>query len=266
MSDIFGIKRLKTIEDWIDVVTTRHYKPGHSAWECSRCWSTIKSDFPQNIRSLFENASVLALRNLKIEQVYAEYPVFLPDSYRSPSKCDLMIFAEGPGNRKVVLALEAKCDEPFAQPVNIWIRTADKPVPRSQRPLFKQPSVPVLRKLRRLQLLNEILDIDILDDSTLRYQLLHRTASAILTARQTFAEAAVVIIQAFSESERNFSDFESFCAILGFSRIAKDSVIGPYYTSILPNVPLFLLYVQDRRHSDIPDGELFQNHSATRAA
>lgn len=263
--EIYGIKRLKTIEDWIEVVTRRHYKQGHSAYECAHRWQDIGSRFPDEILTIFRESKQLNLSSLEIKQVYAEFPVWL-DTHTTPSKNDLMIFAEGPGNRKVVLAVEAKCDESFAQPVDTWIRTADKPMARGQRRLFKGALVPVERKVRRLNFLNAILSTSIGADSIVRYQLLHRTASAVLTARQTYAEAAVVLIQAFTESERNFKDFQVFCDLLGFPRIAKDMVIGPYFTAALPEVPLFLVYFQDRRHGDMPHGSLFHNSSATQAA
>ncbi|AFM14217.1 DUF6946 family protein [Turneriella parva] len=265
MSDIYGIKRLKTIEDWIEVVSRRHYKPGHSAYECAHRWQNIGARFPVEIEAILRESKNRLLGALEIKQIYAEYPVWL-DTHTTPSKNDLMIFAEGPGNRKVVLAVEAKCDETFAQPVDTWIRTADKPGPRHQRKLFKKASGPVERKVRRLDFLNTILSTSISPDSTLRYQLLHRTASAILTARQTYAEAAVVLIQAFTDSERNFQDFQAFCDLLRFPGVAKDAVIGPYFTAALPEVPIFLIYFQDRRQGDRPHDSLFPEPSTTQAA
>ena len=265
MSEVFGIKRLKTIEDWIEVVSRRHYVRGHSAYECAHRWHGIGARFPGEIEVILRESKQRLLSSLEIKQIYAEFPVWL-DTHTTPSKNDLMIFAEGPGNRKVVLAVEAKCDETFAQPVDTWIRTSDKPIPRAQRKLFKGASGPVERKVRRLNFLNTILSTNIDADSTVRYQLLHRTASAVLTARQTYAEAAVVLIQAFTESERNFEDFQTFCNLLGFPQIAKDTVIGPYFTEALPNVPLFLIYFQDSQQGTQPHDTLFPESSSTRAA
>lgn len=244
MAEIFGIRRLKTIEDWIEIVSARHYKPGHSAYECAQRWQGIGARFPTEIEAILRESKQRLLGSLEIKQIYAEFPVWL-DTHTTPSKNDLMIFAEAPGNRKVVIAVESKCHESFAQPLENWIRTSDKPLPRAQRKLFKSASGPVHRKVRRLNFLNTILSTNIDADSSVRYQLLHRTASAVLTARQTYAEAAVVLIQAFTESERNFQDFQDFCKLLGFSQIAKDAVIGPYFTAALPEVPLFLIYFQD---------------------
>ncbi|AFM14185.1 DUF6946 family protein [Turneriella parva] len=265
MSEIFGVKRLKTIDDWIEVVTRRHYKQGHSAYECAHRWKNVGSRFPEPIASICRKSRLQVLEGMEIKQLYAEFPVWL-DTHSTPSKNDLMIFAEGPGNRKVVVAVEAKCDESFAQPVDTWIRTADKPVPRRQRKLFKGAYGPVERKIRRLKFLNAILSTDIGAESTVRYQLLHRTASAVLTARQTYAEAAVVLIQAFTESEGNFRDFQDFCKLLGFPKIIKNTVIGPYFTAASPEVPLFLIYFQDRRQGTRPHDSLFPESSTTQAA
>lgn len=265
MSEIYGVKRLKTIEDWVDVVTKRHYKTGHSAYECAHKWKTVKSEFPEPIASILRKASQSILRDLKICQIQAEYAVYL-DVHTSPSKNDLLLFCESQKGQKVVIAVEAKCDESFAQPIRDWLCTADLPNPRSQRKMFNEEKQPVERKLRRLAFLNEVLSQNFGSDSAIRYQLLHRFASAILTARQTFARAGIMLVEAFTQSDRNFKDFQDFCAVLGFQDIQKDSVIGPYFTKLVPDIPIFMIYVQDRRQGDLPHDSLFPNSSTTKAA
>ena len=265
MSEIFGVKRLQRIEDWIEVVTKRHYREGHSAYEVAQKWRFVRSRLPEPILSLFQESQCSELHNLEIRQLYAEFPVWL-DTHSTPSKNDLMIFCEGIENHKITIALEAKCDESFANPVSVWLRDTDKPTHRRQRELFRSRAEPVPRKLRRLAFLNEILSIKIGIDSPVRYQLLHRLASAILIARQTFAKATVMMVQAFSDSPRNFEDFRYFCSLLGLERVKKDTVIGPYFTPIIADTPVYLIYVQDRRKSDPPSSTLFENFPAKEAA
>lgn len=265
MAEIFGIRRLKTIEDWIEVLTRRHYKQGHSAYECAHRWHQVGNAFPEPIPSLLRESKIPLLKDLEIKQLYCEHPVWL-DTHSTPSKNDLSIFCEGPENRKVTIVVEAKCDESFANPVCAWVRASDQPAPRRQRKLFKSPDEPVPRKLRRLAFLNEVLCLNVGVDSRVRYQLLHRLASAILIARQTFAQATLMMVQAFTDSPRNFEDFKYFCSLLGFEGIAKDTVIGPYNTAILPNVPVYLIYVQDKRRSDLQSAPLFENSSTAQAA
>ncbi|MBX3723931.1 MAG: hypothetical protein KF713_18940 [Turneriella sp.] len=265
MSETFGVKRLQRIDDWIEVVTKRHYREGHSAYEVAQKWQFVRSRLPEPISSLLQESQFLELHNLEIRQLYAEFPVWL-DTHSTPSKNDLMIFCEGLENRKITIALEAKCDESFANPVSVWLRSADKPTPRRQRALFHVQNEPVPRKLRRLAFLNEILSTNIGIDSLVRYQLLHRLASAILIARQTLAKATVMMVQAFSDSPRNFEDFRYFCNLLGFEGVEKDTVIGPCFTPVIADIPVYLIYVQDRRRSDPPSSTLFENSPANEAA
>ena len=51
--------------------------------------------------------------------------------------------------------------------------------------------------------------------AAIRYQLLHRTVSALLIAEQFNAVAAVMIVQSFSPTDRWFEDFEAFARLFG---------------------------------------------------
>ncbi len=60
-----------------------------------------------------------------------------------------------------------------------------------------------------------------LDDS-IRYQLLHRTVSAILTARSFHAGIALMLVHSFSPNSRWREDFEAFAEAIGGNRITDD--------------------------------------------
>ena len=49
--------------------------------------------------------------------------------------------------------------------------------------------------------------------NVIRYQLLHRTTSAVLAARQFFAQAAVMLVHSFSPTDRWFEDFVAFARL-----------------------------------------------------
>ena len=67
----------------------------------------------------------------------------------------------------------------------------------------------------RLKYLHEVMRLkEALPDST-RYQLLHRTVSAIRTAQQFHAHVAVMLVQSFSPVGRWREDFDAFCRALG---------------------------------------------------
>jgi hypothetical protein len=54
---------------------------------------------------------------------------------------------------------------------------------------------------------------------SVRYQLLHRSASTIIAAQQYFASRAVMLIHSFSASDRWFDDFAAFATL--FNRTPK---------------------------------------------
>jgi hypothetical protein len=55
-----------------------------------------------------------------------------------------------------------------------------------------------------------------------RYQLLHRTVSAILTARAFHASVAVMLVHSFSQDSKWRDDFETFCKGLGCKTLTSD--------------------------------------------
>lgn len=265
MSEIFGVKRLKTIDDWVDVVSRKHYKIGHSAFEIAHRYHGMGKRMPEPIYSLLQNSHVADFRNLEVCEAYIEFPVHLNDN-RHASRTDAMIFAHSSEGEKIVICIEAKALEEFGPRVFRWINTPDSGGPRRQKKLFNNPHAPIPGKLRRLQFLNEVLSLEIKPEATVRYQLLHRTASAILIARQTFAKVALVLIHAFAESDHNSADFQEFCRLLSFNDVAKNKVIGPYFCKLLPETPIYFLYAQDRRKADSPLSPLFENSPANAAA
>jgi hypothetical protein len=66
----------------------------------------------------------------------------------------------------------------------------------------------------RLDYLERLLRVPRFDDS-IRYQLVHRTASALLTAQQFHAGSAVMMVQAWDTPVSRRKEFEAFCLALG---------------------------------------------------
>ena len=67
----------------------------------------------------------------------------------------------------------------------------------------------------RLEYLHRLLELEPSGSGTLRYQLLHRTAAAILLAQRFHAGAAALVIHSFSPESRWFGDFEAFGKAMG---------------------------------------------------
>jgi len=80
----------------------------------------------------------------------------------------------------------------------------------------KLPESPLPPPPDQPEFLSNHLSKEIPPDSTLRYQLLHRTVSAVLEAQLHGAVAAVVLVHAFGrEAADNLSDFSEFLTELG---------------------------------------------------
>ena len=88
---------------------------------------------------------------------------------------------------------------------------------------------------RRLAYLHDLLGVPTFDDG-IRYQLLHRTASALLTAQQFHAHCAVMLVHAFGTPVQRRSDFTAFCAAMGSAEISAGVWRAPRKTG--PNLYL----------------------------
>lgn len=71
----------------------------------------------------------------------------------------------------------------------------------------------------RLAYLHSLLGVDRFDD-TIRYQLVQRTASALLTAREFHASVAVMLVHAFDTPAARRGEFEAFRKALSAHEIA----------------------------------------------
>jgi hypothetical protein len=82
----------------------------------------------------------------------------------------------------------------------------------------------------------------------LRYQLLHRTASAILIARDFHAGTAVMVVQSFSPESRRRHDYRAFASALGSPPASELPVKVPGHT----RPGLFLAWCRsDHRHREV---------------
>src|SRR5207248_8990828 len=107
----------------------------------------------------------------------------------------------------VTIAVEGKAEEPFGDgPVSKW--RAEEGAGRKERLAF-------------------LLDVLALPDDDrlgrIQYQLLHRTASAVIEAREFGAGHAVMLIHSFSPRDSRFEDFANFAALYGVT-VDKGSV------------------------------------------
>jgi len=179
------------------------WKKGRSAYELAHSW--VDADgIPAPVRDVLETSE--EFRDAEILEGLFEKETDLGTPGRS-SQSDLLVLcrcAAGLG----MIAVEGKVDETFGPLIKEW---------RDGAP----------GKERRLASLLKMLSIGTADAAELRYQLLHRTAAALLEARHYRAEAAMMLVHSFSPEAAGFDDFRRFAALLGAPVEKPDSVSPP---------------------------------------
>jgi len=113
---------------------------------------------------------------------------------------------------------EGKVEETFGQLVSEW--------------LGDEPSVSVSKgskdKQARLGRSKNVLDLEQQDVSSLRYQLLHRTASAVYEAERYRASTALMLVDSFSAQQSGWTGFARFVRAIGISENPQPGLIlGP---------------------------------------
>jgi hypothetical protein len=102
-------------------------------------------------------------------------------------------------------------------------------------------------KKTRLASIVALLGLSGYDVSRIRYQLLHRSASAVLEADRFTCPTAVVLVHSFANAPDSFADYSSYLALFGL-KAKKNLVAGPVR---LPSVNLYFAWVQDK----VPSGQ-----------
>ena len=112
-----------------------------------------------------------------------------------PSQNDLFALGKATNGRLVSVVVEGKVNESFGPTLAEWIAGASA------------------NKVARLSFLTRTLGLPDTLPPTVRYQLLHRLASALLPARQFNAHYAVMLVHSFSPTNKWIEDFEAFCRL-----------------------------------------------------
>ena len=180
--------------DWQPLLSRpdRHWKAGYSAMSLACCWQEASDDLPPEIRGLLLTGQHPALEAPQLLFAMPEFQVDLPGGVR-PTQTDVFALVRGRGGL-AALAVEGEVEEAFG------------------------PTVETKRSegaSDRLTFLHDLLGLDPEQSGKLRYQLLHRSAAAILLAQKFFAPVAVMVVHSFSQEHRWYDDFERFVDALG---------------------------------------------------
>ena len=183
---------LRNAEDVIPhLAKPEHWKKGYSAYELAVTWAQTPVDFPAQVRLVLETAP--EYQDAELVDGFFEREVKLGSPGRN-SQTDLMIVA-GLGSELGIIAVEGKVEESFSEFVKDW-NDGDG-------------------KQRRLTGLCRTLELEPAAVGGLRYQLLHRTASAIYEAKRYRCRRALMLVHSFSKKHRWFDDFSAFSAAMG---------------------------------------------------
>jgi Domain of unknown function (DUF6946) len=183
-------------DDWRKLLADplKHWRRGYSACTLAHCWEAAEG-FPPEISKVLSRTSDPLLSDLVPILAVPEFKVPLPGGGRA-SQNDVFVIARsslGP----VCIMVEGKVNESFGPTLNEWRADVSK------------------GKKERLSFLLRTLGISGVSTGDFRYQLLHRAASAVMTAKQYRAVAAIVAVHSFSEEHVGWSDYETFVRLFG---------------------------------------------------
>jgi hypothetical protein len=188
-----------------------HWRDGRSAKTLAHSWEAARG-LPPEIATMLREGS--AEPELLI--AVPEHKVSLPGSSRGASQNDVFALVRV-GDRTIAMTIEGKVDEPFGPMIGEWLVRASP------------------GKLKRLNYLCQILGLNVDElPSDLHYQLLHRTASAIIEAKRFKTDAAIMIVHSFSPTARWFNSFEKFVSLYG--QTAQKGVLSSIGSTSKPPV------------------------------
>lgn len=196
----------------------KHWQTGYSARTLAHSWEAADG-FPEEVASAMASSADPLLAGLEPILAVPEFRVPLPGGERA-SQNDIFVLARSKAG-PVSIMVEGKVNESFGPTIEEW------------------RSDPTTGKKTRLSFLLRTLGLPRQIDGAIRYQLLHRTASALLVGQQYRAVAAVLLVHSFSARRAGWSDYRKFLSLYGIHAEVKlpQRLPGPQAP------PLFAMWV-----------------------
>jgi hypothetical protein len=175
----------------------KQWRRARSAWELAVSWEAAAAaglPMPAEVADAFARQP----RFGGVPEVLIAIPEHcVPlDTTRRPSQNDLWLLLRA-GDARISVAVEGKAGETFGLRIQKWYQAHSAGKERRLRFVCRQLG----------------LGYDHIDLS-LRYQLLHRAASAVIEARRWGASEAVLLVQSFGGDPEHFADFARFAEAL----------------------------------------------------
>lgn len=185
-------------EDWKRLLAApdKHWRTGFSARSLAYCWESTQG-FPPEVQQLFSHSEVPSFRQVELLLAIPEYQVSMPPRSGHPSQNDLFALGKAGDGQLIAITVEGKVSEPFGPTLGEW--NAESSRGKTERLTFIQ---------ERLGLTGEL-------PTYIRYQLLHRTVSAIIEAERFNARYAAMIVHSFNQDDLWFDEYARFLALFG---------------------------------------------------
>ena len=199
------------------------WKKGRSAYEAAHSWIRAgqrnESGLPTKAQTILSKAPEWI--EAAVVAGFFEHATPL-DTQAGPSNTDLLAVC-GLRDELGILAVEAKAGESFGELVQHWNKTEGRG--------------------KRLQWACKLFGIDADACSTLRWQLFHRTASAVIEAKRFRASCATMMVHDFSPQPSWIDDYLAFAEMIGARNANVDAVSEPI---AVDGLCLRLAWVQDQ--------------------
>lgn len=207
-------------KDWRALLAdpAKQWRSGYSACTLAHSWEAADG-FPPEVAAPLNQSADPLLTGLTPFLAVPEFKVPLPGGGRD-SQNDIFVLAHSSAG-PVSIMVEGKVSESFGPTLGEWRRDASP------------------GKDERLRFLLRTLGLNAHPVDAIRYQLLHRAASAVITGEQYRAIAAIILIHSFSEERVGWPDYQAFTRLFGV-----EATLGSVQRlSGASAVPLFGLWV-----------------------
>ncbi len=190
----------------------KQWKTGYSAKTLAYCWEDAKG-LPPEIASMLQPHG----GNAELLLAIPEHKVPLVGASRGESQNDVFALARV-GDRTFAITVEGKVNESFGGPLGEWLQNASE------------------GKKKRLDSICQLLGFSSPPPNEIYYQLLHRTASAVIEAQRFKTDAAAMIVHSFSSGKKWFKEFAQFASLFDVDIVANELV------AVRPNAkqPLYI--------------------------
>lgn len=213
-------------EDWQQLLSEpqKHWKKGYSARSLASCWQAAEG-IPKDVESIL--IQVQEFIGIETLIVLPEHKVLLPGGTR-PSQNDCWVLART-SKDLISISVEGKVSETFGPKIGEWLTDASA------------------GKKERLSYLCSQVGLDVELPSNIRYQLLHRTASAVIEAKRFHAKYAVMVVHSFSQTSEWLEDYRDFASLFS----AKADMNKIVSVGRPGGISLYLAWVNgDKRYLD----------------